>query len=132
MTAQDALQRAVYARLNGNATANSATIPIYDEAPQGTPFPYITIGEFNPVPFNVHGSVGRNATFNIHVWSRHNGNEEANQIADAVDDLLDLKPGSLNVSGWSVVSLELLDAKQIGSPDGITRHLVMRYRARIE
>ena len=40
------LQKSIFTALNGNVTGvGSANIPIYDDVPEGSVYPYVVIGE---------------------------------------------------------------------------------------
>lgn len=129
VTSLDALQVAVFTVLNNNIIQGGVTVPVFDHVPQGTGFPYVTIGEATEVRYDTHDRAGKEATLTLHVWSRYAGYKEALEIVGQIDSLLDrTRP---TVTGWSVVSVTN-DFTQTMTADGITRHVVARYRVKLQ
>jgi hypothetical protein len=120
--AMDSLQAAVYTLLDaGLSTA------VYDEVPDGSAYPYVTIGDFTEVARNAFGRTGRELTMTLHIWSGYNGWAEAQSIASQVDGLLD--HATFAVDGWGLVFCQLDFAQTLPqADDGSYRHLAARYR----
>lgn len=125
---QWSLQQAVHTALRGDAAlTNLVADRIFDHVPQGTPFPYIVIGEATAESFDTKTEDGQEQTLTIHSWSRHRGLLEAKEIMAAVTDALDQQ--SLSIAGHDLVLLRFVFARTLRDPDGLTRHGVQRFRA---
>jgi hypothetical protein len=128
-TALNAIQVAVYARLNGDATL-TAKGPIYDDAPAEAAFPYVVVGEAYEVPYDTFGRQGRTLITTIHLWSRAKGFKEVNGMMDDVLRLLDRY--ALTPAGMTLVLFAYDYGQVIKDPDGFTRHGILRFKALIE
>ena len=125
---QFALQEAIYTRLNDDNTlsvTNGASV--YDEVPEGTSYPYVTIGETTALDYSTNDVNGSEQTLTLHVWSQYRGTKESKNIMDRLHDLL--HNYSLSVSGANLINLRFEFSDLIRDPDGITRHGVVRFRA---
>jgi hypothetical protein len=122
------LQQAVFTRLNDDATLTSTLgAAVYDNVPDGSPFPYVAIGDITEAPNDTMGTTGRDSTVTIHVWSQAAGFKETKQILDRVDALLDRWAPTL--AGWNASDMGQEFIETMRDPDGITRHGVSRYRS---
>lgn len=122
------LMTSVYGRLNGDtALVTTLGVDVYDDVPEGATFPYVVIGEMTSTPNDTMGKTGRDVTVTVHSWSRYDGMQETNDVADRVDELLDrwLPTG---LSGWSATQMLQEYFESFRDPDGRTRHGVARYR----
>lgn len=121
------LQIALVAKLTSDTALMSKVSGVYDQPPVGeAAYPYVTVGDAVPTLFDAFDVRGRTVLVTVHVWDRHKGNRRANPIVADLNRLLDR--GSLNVSGLSVVSCLFEDANPMRDPDGVTRHIPVRYR----
>jgi len=126
--AQFALQSTVYSTLTGDSTlTTSLGASIFDEVPEGTATPYVTIGEDTTTDYSAKGIDGSDITVNIDVWSEYKGSKECKEIMDRIHDLL--HDSNLSVSGFNLVNLRFEFSDILRDPDGVTRHGVMRFRA---
>lgn len=131
MSAERALQGAIYAALAGDGTYSGLVTGIYDgRAPQGTAYPYTTIGEITERDDGPISEDGWNLTVHLHDWSDYSGKKECQEIREARNALLHRQ--RLTVSGFGDVYIwqefaeifvDTLDA------DNEVRHGVSRYRA---
>jgi hypothetical protein len=121
------LQQAIYARLNGDNTLTSTLgAAVYDEAPDGVAFPYITIGQVTEAPNPTMGRTGRDLTVTLHIWSQAKGYKQTKDIQNRIDALLEWwKP---TVTGWHSTVCQQEFFEVFRDEDGITRHGVSRYR----
>ena len=125
---QFALQEAIYTRLSNDSTLTSTHgASVYDEVPEGSSFPYVTIGETTTVDYSTKDSIGSDQTLMLHVWSQYRGAKETKNIMDRLHDLL--HDYSLSVTGANLINLRYEFSDLIRDPDGITRHGVIRFRA---
>jgi hypothetical protein len=119
------LQRAIYTKLTGDSTL-SGMAGIYDEVPEGAPYPRVVIGETTEVPDEEHGRGGVRATTTLHIWSRYAGNKEAAAVLAEVNRLLHRQP--LAVAGFTDVSIAHQYHAFMRDPDPDIRHVPVRYR----
>ena len=125
---QFALQEAIYARLNNDSTLTSTYgASVYDEVPEGSSFPYISIGETTALDYGTLDVDGSEQTMTFHVWSQYRGAKETKNILDRLHDLL--HDYSLSVTGANLINIRFDFSDLLRDPDGITRHGVIRFRA---
>lgn len=125
---QFALQEALYTRLNNDSTLTDTNgASVYDEVPEGSSFPYVTIGETTALEYDTKDLTGSEQTVTFHIWSQYRGAKEAKNIMDRLHDLL--HNYSLSVSGANLINLRFDFGDLLRDPDGVTRHGVMRFRA---
>lgn len=125
--AQGALQTGLYSALNGNVGAT-----VYDTVPQGTAYPYVTIGDSTAVDWDTKSEVGQDHTVTIHTWVRGKSRLAAKTIMGAIFGLL--HRGSITVAGHSVIESRVIyadvlqDPDEAGHPSGPVWHGVQRVR----
>lgn len=119
------LQVAIYNRLNGILSC-----PLYDAVPQSESFPYATLGEFTGLDWSTKIEPGQEVTITLHVWSRKAGMKETQTIMDEI--IQAMSEEKLIVTNFNVVLLLLDMSTTLRDPDGITRHGVVRFRAKIQ
>jgi len=125
---QFALQEAIYTRLNNDSTLTSTYgASVYDEVPEGSSFPYVSIGETTALDYSTNDVDGSEQTMTLHVWSQYRGTKETKNILDRLHDLL--HDYSLSVTGANLINLRFDFSDLLRDPDGITRHGVIRFRA---
>ena len=123
-----ALQSAIYTALNNDSTlTNTHGAGVYDDVPEGSGFPYVTMGEDASNDYGTKDLDGSTVSLNIHVWSQYRGSKEVKTIMDRIHTLL--HDSSLSVSGFNLVNTRFEFMDILRDPDGITRHGVMRFRA---
>jgi hypothetical protein len=126
--AQFALQSTIYSTLNGdNNLTSTLGASIFDEVPEGSATPYVTIGEDTAIDYSAGSEDGADVTVNIDVWSEYKGSKETKQIMDRIHDLL--HDSNLSITGFNLVNLRFEFSDILRDPDGVTRHGVMRFRA---
>ncbi|PAE84974.1 hypothetical protein CHH77_02325 [Shouchella clausii] len=57
---------------------------VYARVPEGTPFPYIRVGEANVLPYDTKTSFGEQVAFVVHAWSIKPTNTEVFAMLNAV------------------------------------------------
>lgn len=124
------LQQSIYTRLTGDATLMADITGVYDHVPEGTQFPYVTIGAATAIPRGAHDRYGRRTTETLHVWSAHNGWSEAYDIVGHLIRLLELQP--LTATGHAVVSVRLEQTVSMIDPDADLRHIAVRFAIETE
>lgn len=124
------LQTAIFAALTANgALPVSVGGRVYDEAPQNSVTPYVSLGDCQVLPDKAGCIDGAECFPIIDVWSTYKGYAEAKTIAAAVLAKLDDKPENLTVSGFNVIVFELNTYQPLRDPDGITRRVSITFRA---
>jgi hypothetical protein len=124
------LQQGIYSALTGSTavTAHVGT-RIYDHVPQGTasiPKPFLVLGEDTQADWSTKSFDGQESTITLHAFSEYRGKKEVKQIADAMYQRL--HNGTFSVSGQTLVLCQFEFADSFMESDGVTRHLVQRYR----
>ena len=122
------LQKAIFTTLNNNVTGvSSAKIPIYDDVPEGSVYPYVVIGEETATNNGTKTLDGVEHTITLHAWSQYRGRREIKEIMQSVYEKL--HNTAITVTGASLVNIRQEFSNTLEEQDGITRHGVMRFRA---
>lgn len=124
-TAADTLQAALYARL----TAALAPVPVFDGAPAGQPYPYVTIGDVSASAGLLVDVEAEEHLVTAHVWSDQGGYAETNTLLAAIKTALHDRP--LTVAGFEPVRPVYRSSTVFTQPDGVIRHGVIQFRALI-
>lgn len=131
----NALQKAIFTRLNADATLVTllgAAGRVVDQVTEGTPYPYVRIGDHLSIPDNSHGSFGREVTETLHVWTKKRGNVTGQAIALRIGELLDHQTDAMSallaVDGHRCVSIRNEFDQALTDPDPEIRHHVLRFR----
>jgi hypothetical protein len=124
----NAIQQAIYDALSADAgvTALLGAGKIFDSVPQGTAYPYVTIGDDNFDDAGSHSSPGVSAKVVIDTWTQYSGRKQAKAIQDAIYDRL--HEGDLAVAGHHFVLCRQEFSTVMKDDDGITHHGVQRFR----
>ena len=124
-----ALQQALYAAVTGSASLSALIGPprVYDDVPQGTPFPYLTLGQSTLRDWSTGTDDAEEHILTLHVWSRAGGRKVMHEVMDALRATLHDQP--LVLSGHRLVNIrhEISEARR--DPDGETYHGIVRFRA---
>lgn len=123
MTGLFALQKAIYARLNGALPCG-----VYDDVPEDAQLPYAVIGDGTSAPWGSKDLRGVECVATLNFYSGYGGMKEVDQLMDRALELL-RAPG-LEVEGWEVVVFGLELANPVVDEDG-TRHGVLRVRVKM-
>lgn len=127
-----AVQTAIYDALSGDTTLASLVVGVYDNVTQpsdggdGANYPYIVVGESTSNPWDTDTETGFDVVFTIHSWSRYRGMKECKQIQTEVYNIL--HRGIFSVTGYTLVTCEMLSADVVLDPDGLTRHGTQTFR----
>jgi len=138
-----AARSAIHTRLWTDATlltllgahpSDATKAKVFDGEPAKLPdAPFVVVGEATEDPNNrMGGKVGRSLVVFIHAWSKKSTDQQRDQVADRVDELLD-NYLSLSVTGYAVErldmeSLQYLTDSPVGGVWTPLRHAVARYR----
>lgn len=124
------IQGAVYDVLSGDATLAGLVEGVFDEVPEGTPYPYVTIGEALEQPDNSHDRFGRQTVLTLHVWTDTRGFSKATEITSRLVALLDHQP--LTITGHHHVVTRYEFAQTLRDPEPHVRHIPIRFRVLTE
>lgn len=124
------LQQAIYDTLTGDATLMGMVTGIYDRPPQGSAFPYITLGDTDVADWSTKTTAGTEHRSTLHAWSREGGRAQAAAIMERLHTLL--HQGTMIVPGQSMVSCRFLSSSLVLENDGWTYHGAVHFRARLE
>lgn len=78
------LQKALFDRLSNDANVAAVTNGVFDDVPESTPYPYLTIGEATATNWDTKTFNGEEITITFHVWSNYKGKKECYEILDSV------------------------------------------------
>jgi hypothetical protein len=124
-----ALQKGIYQKLAADTTLTELMggVHIYDDVPQGTAYPYLTLGQSVVRDWSTATEKGQEHVLTLHVWSSAAGRKQAKQIIQAIDEAL--HDVDLVLEDHSLVNLrfEFADARR--EPSGEVYHGIIRYRA---
>jgi hypothetical protein len=122
------LQKAIFSALDGSTVGmDGANVPIFDDVPEDTKYPYVVIGEETASNNGTKTVDGIEHTLTIHAWSQYRGRREIKEIMQSVYE--NLHNTAITVSGASLVNIRQEFNTTMAETDGITRHGVMRFRA---
>jgi hypothetical protein len=133
MTAPAAdLQRTVFEALTGEPalTALLGGAKIYDHAPAGVHFPYVTFGRTSVYDWSTGTESGTEQLFTLHIWSKTKGRKEALEIMEIVKARLDDAPLALDPHHLVNLRFEFGEARY--DDDLSVHHGLLRFRAVIE
>jgi uncharacterized protein DUF3168 len=124
-----ALQRGVYQALAGSSdlTTLLGGPRIYDDAPQGASFPFITFGQSVIRDWSTGTEAGAEHNLTLHVWSRAGGRKQVHDIIAAIKTVLHDQP--LPLADHYLINLRHEFSEARLDPDGDTFHGIVRYRA---
>ena len=118
-------QKKIYEALNGVISC-----PVYDNAPQGSAFPYVTIGEANLTDDDTDRIQCVYISYVVHVWSRADGRKEIKTIMGEIYNALHLT--KFTESGYSYTDNYFLSSDSFVDSDGKTRHGVQTFKLTME
>ncbi len=130
--AEWALQKTLYRVLVSDTelVAKLGGPQIYDDVPQSTTFPYVTIGQMVSRDWSTSTESGLEHRFSLHVWSRKRGKAETFEIISAIREAID--NNSIELSGHVLVNLHCEATEVMRTADGETLHGILRYRGTTE
>lgn len=105
------------------------SVGVYDNVPESTTKPWVTIGEAVGVPDYFHGGFGWDVLISTHVWVKSLGFKSAITIANQIIALLDHQRDALDMpSTWSIVSIRFVQMQTLRDPDPEIRHVPVQFR----
>jgi hypothetical protein len=129
MSASWSLQKAIFDALSADAALTALLEPgrIYDDVPQGSPLPYISLGQATAQDWSTGSEEGTEHLLTVHVWSGARGKKQAHEILGAIRAALHDRP--LTLAGHRLVNLRHEHSEVRRAPDGETIHGLARFRA---
>ena len=127
MSASWALQKAIRARLTGDAALMAMIAGVFDHVPQDAAYPYVTIGEDDTRPFAGKTFAGTRHDLTLRAWSRGQGRREAKAIIERLRVLLDGQ--GLTLDDHALIDLRLTATGTTVERDGLTYLGTARLRA---
>jgi len=124
------LQQAIYSRLKADTALMRKITGLFDAVSDDQNFPYVTIGEATSLPYRTFDKFGEECTITLHIWSRYKGFKEAAEILDDLNRIL--ADTVFSVPGWGKVNSYYDFSETLRDPDGITRHIPVRYRILVQ
>ena len=124
------IQTAVHTLLTADSDLMAVISGVYDHVPEGTGFPYVTIGTFTSTPQGAHDRFGARTTVTLHIWSTYHGRSEVSTVAAHLIRLLDHQ--TLTVAGHITVLTHLQQQVDVPDPDPDIRHRAVRFAVETE
>lgn len=124
------LQKAIHSALLDSEitdSSGSSITGIFDDVPEGTSYPYITVGEDTAVDVSSKDNTIFEHTLTIHAWSQYKGRRDIKELMEQIHNAL--HNVDVSVNGASLCNLRQEFQTTLLENDGITRHGVMRFRA---
>lgn len=124
MTISVDLQDAVIAELLGNsAVAAIVGTRVYDKAPEGATFPYITLGPTDAIPSDADCIASETEVIQVDIWHRDQGRKwPCKATTNAVRDALH----EAELATDAAMQCRVILRRVIDDPDGITAHGVVQ------
>ncbi len=124
-----ALQQSIFATLSADTAITALIGPsrIFDDVPQKSAFPYLTLGQSSVRDWSTSTERGDEHLLTLHVWSRADGRRETHEIMGAIKSALHDR--TLQLNGHRMINLrhEFSDARR--DPEGDIYHGIVRLRA---
>lgn len=124
------LQKAVFSLLSNDSILSGLVSGIYDHAPDGAAFPYVSFGDVRMADWSTKTTRGLEYEFELHAWSRNGGKRQCSLIMDVVNDVLQV--GTIVTDHGSIMSMTLKSAEIERENDAITYRGTMQYRAYLQ
>ncbi len=122
-------QQAIYTKLYSDATLMGMITAIYDYAPASALFPYVVLADFNSSDGSTKDLNGLEVFHTLHIFSQSLGKREAETIMKRIHELL--HNHNLSTVSHKVVNMRFSNANMVLEADGITRHLIARFKMAI-
>ena len=122
------LQVAIHNALTNHAGVTTALggPNVFDDVPQRTKFPYVTLGDIETRDWDTQTSVGHEHIITLHIWSNHRGRKEVQTIIGEIDDALDDE--NLILQNHTLINLHVVFWSAMRDLDGDVYHGIIRLR----
>ncbi|MCT8266769.1 DUF3168 domain-containing protein [Afifella sp. JA880] len=135
MGAEEALQRAIYERLAGDAAlvALIGADKVFDHVPRNMSAPYVHLGEMEVTPVAAGSGAETKLVeivFSLVAFSRGRGRRETLGLAAALRNLL--HDAEFALAGFTLVACRFVQMKTSGAGEVSGRRAVLKFRAVVE
>ncbi len=121
-----AIQQKIFDTIKDDATIITLVgSSIFDNVPDNSDFPYITIGEVETGDFSSHTNDGFEGSVTVHVWSQDRGRNNTKTIQARIYTLL--QNLDLAIVGVPTLNFRLGSQSTILDPDGRTNHGIQTF-----
>lgn len=136
-----ALQRAMVAMMKADISLKAllgGVEAVYDQAKEGTPQPYVDVGDNLSTSANDLTSFGRETSQTLHIWTRARSMKPGDDIAARVVAIFDHQHRAVTAKlaelgePHKVVSIRSEFDQALTDPDPELRHHVVRFRVETE
>ena len=103
---------------------------VFDEAPPGAPYPYVTFGDTQQRDWSTNSGRGAEQVVTLNIWTNQNGMRDALDIADQLILLLDEAP--LTLTQNRLIDLRFVASETRRLNDGKLSRVSVRLRATTE
>ncbi len=119
------IQKAVFTVLT-----SALNVPVFDNVPQDTKYPYVVVGDDTSVPWDTDDSTGTEATVTIHAWSQYRGRAEVKALLAQIYDALHRQ--DIAIEDVHVIESIAEFQQTVVESDGLTRHGIIRFRITVD
>jgi len=126
VSAEAALQTAIYTVLSADSTISGAGVGVYDYPPDNTSAPYITIGDDSHDIWDTMGTDGAEVEAQVHTWDEGEGFKDCKTYMGYIKDALHKQ--ALSVTGYTHIHTRCELSQVFREADGRTNHGVQRFR----
>lgn len=123
--------KAIFKRLSEDTALLQKVTGVFDAVPEGTLYPYVTIGEPVVTPFETKTTYGENIPWALHVYSTYKGKKESYEILNLMVQALTKAPWA--VEGFKVLKVNIEPNMTVLNPaqDGFPYQGILRIRFHI-
>jgi len=134
MSAEAVFEDALLAHLAADASVQAALgdpARIFDAAPEGAAFPYLSVGRGVSEPSGASGADLIAHRLTLHLWTRETGRRETKEMLGAIRAAVDEASFAL-ADGFTLISCRAVYADVFRTADSRLAHGVLRVQAVIE
>ena len=134
MSAEAAFQDALLARLAADAGVRAVLgdpARIFDAAPEGAAFPYLSVGRGVSEPAGASDTQLIAHRLTLHLWTRETGRRETKEMLGAIRAVVD-DASFVLAGGFKLISCRIVYADVFRSADNRLAHGVLRVQAIIQ
>lgn len=124
------VQKAIYQVLTSDTALMNSISGVFDQVPEGSLFPYVSIGQSYSRDWSTKSSSGAQIVVTLHVFSKQGGKKQALTIMERLHTLL--HQGNLSLSGHVLIMMRFEYSDVVLEDDGSTYQGIIRFRALTE